>query len=84
MDVIHELKALISAQTRGLIAPTSISESSPLMEGGLGFDSVRIVELIFACENRFKIRLPESVLQIEGLTVAGLARQIESRLGEIK
>lgn len=45
--------------------------------GGLGFDSVRVVELLLACETRFEVTLAaEEVLAGAPLTVATLAARV--------
>ena len=80
MDVLEELEIVIRSQARGLAASDGVSEFVPLLDGGLGFDSVRVVELIFYCENKSGIRFPESVMEFEGMTGGKLAECIRNSL----
>ncbi len=43
---------------------------------GLGLDSVKLVELLFACEARFGVHLPLEPVAGEELTVGSLVRRI--------
>lgn len=66
----------------GRFAPTgaAVSAEQPLVgAGGLGFDSVRLVELLLACEDRFGVSLEVDQLAAErGLSAAGIAGAIDA------
>ena len=57
-----------------------LSDDTPLLDG-VGFDSVRLVELLYACEDRFGVELPLELLEQETPTVGALIRQIVSASG---
>jgi acyl carrier protein len=68
---IEEIRAIV----RSLTPPPDAdgpAEDLPLGPGGLGFDSVRLVELLLACESRFHCSFPAELLA-EPLTIARLA-----------
>jgi len=44
--------------------------------GGLGFDSVRLVELVFACEERFGVTIPADLLERGSLEIGALVDAI--------
>jgi acyl carrier protein len=51
----------------------------PLGEQGLGLDSVSIVELLVACEARWKVPFPAALLH-EPLTIGALTRHLARAL----
>lgn len=52
--------------------------------GGLGFDSVRLVELLLACEDRFGVSLEVDRLAADhALSAAGIAAAIAAARGEV-
>jgi acyl carrier protein len=67
----------IAADVRRLIraaapaAPVSLADDLPLGRGGLGFDSVRLVELLIACEDHFGVPFPAELVQT-ALTIGAL------------
>ena len=57
-----------------------LSDDTPLLDG-VGFDSVRLVELLYACEDRFGVELPTELLEDETPTLGALIRQIAAASG---
>jgi acyl carrier protein len=91
MDRPHagpESAETLAAELRGLILTLMPSADSsdvdlvddlPLGEQGLGLDSVALVELLVACEARWKVPFPATLLQ-ESLTVGALTRHLTRAL----
>jgi len=66
-------------------APGVIDDSAELGEEGLGLDSVGLVDLLCACEDRFDIKLPGELLLVEeggasDFTVAMLIDEVSWRV----
>lgn len=61
MDRADEVRALIQQLAA---VPDAYRDDAPLIgPDGLGYDSVRVVELLLICEDRFGVKLPlESLL----------------------
>ena len=82
----------LAEQVRGLIrsllpadAPSVIDAGAELGENGLGLDSVGLVDLLCACEERFEVRLPAEILVVEDgaevhITVATLIDEVSRRI----
>jgi acyl carrier protein len=48
-----------------------------LSSGGLGFDSVRVVELLLECEMRFRVSIPADLLETDKLTIGKLVAWVQ-------
>ncbi len=57
-----------------------LSEDLPLGPGGLGLDSIGMVELLLLCEARFSVAVAGELLAGEPLTIGRLAACIRSRV----
>lgn len=53
----------------------------PLGPGGLGLDSIALVELLLDCEQRFGIPRPTGLLEGEPLTVGRLVDHVRTAAG---
>jgi acyl carrier protein len=53
------------------------SDGIALGSGGLGLDSVAVVEILLACEEHFKVSLADELLGAADLTVSALIDQVE-------
>ena len=54
-----------------------LCDDLPLGSKGLGLDSIAILELFVACEQRFHVEVPDSLLDGPPLTVGILAEHID-------
>ena len=54
-------------------APDALRGDVAVGEQGLGLDSLEVVELIFACEDRWRKRASEALLTASPLTIERLA-----------
>lgn len=54
-----------------------VEDDSPIGAAGLGLDSVAIVELLVACEERFGLAFPDDLLDARPLTVGTLVAHLE-------
>ncbi len=57
-----------------------LSDELPLGAGGLGLDSIGMVQLLLQCEERFHVAIAGELLAGEPLTMGRLAAHIRSRL----
>ncbi len=80
-DTVQEITNILRRDIlRG--SSRTIHADHPLGEGGIGLDSLALVELITALENHFDIDIPEGDWVNRGqLTLAALARIVESQIG---
>ncbi len=58
-------------------APDVMSDDVVLGRDGLGFDSIRMVELLIACEDTFGVPFPTDLVT-ESLSIGALVEQLES------
>lgn len=61
-DVIAKLKKLIAEELDVNLKEDELDENLPFFEGGLGIDSIAIVELISLVEDNFNIQFTDSDL----------------------
>ena len=60
----------------------NLNDDTPIGPSGLGLDSVAIVELLVACEERFGVAFPDQLLDVHPLTLGTLVRHLqEARAG---
>lgn len=58
-----------------------LSDDLPLGPGGLGLDSIALVELLIECERRFGIPRPTDLLEVSPLTVGRLVSYVRDATG---
>ena len=58
-----------------------LPDDLPLGPGGLGLDSIALVELLLDCEQRFGIPRPVELLEGEPLTVGRLVAHVRAAAG---
>ena len=75
---VHEL---VRDWAPGLDSSASLADEMPLGSGGLEFDSVRVVELLLACEEKFQILIPAELLEGTSPTVGALVAWVRRGLG---
>lgn len=79
-SVAEQIRALIRESLP--VDAGELSDDAVLGEEGLGLDSVGVVDLLCACEERFSVVLPAEVL-LDGdqtpLTVGGLIAHVAAR-----
>ncbi len=77
MDVAAELRAILKREaTAGLI---DIPPDKKLAE--LGFDSIAVIETVFAIEDKFAIQLQLNNEQIAAMTFQDLCELVDRQLG---
>jgi acyl carrier protein len=82
MAVTNQLKEIIANQLDVNIRLEEIKDDVPLFEGGLGLDSIAIMEYITLIEEKFQIEFTDDELTIEPFqNMATLAAWITNRLG---
>lgn len=70
-DVGAEVRSLIRMHAAAPLPESGLGDDVPLGEGGLGLDSIALLELILACEERFGLP-PSPELLAAPLTVGRL------------
>lgn len=75
-DVGVEVRRLIRDALAAPARPGTLGDDVPLLAGGVGLDSVKLVELLYACEDRFGVVLALDVLEDETPTVGALIRRV--------
>ena len=61
-DVMSRLKALINKELDVKLPPGQIADDAPFFDGGLGLDSIAIVELISLVEEHFGVQFADEDL----------------------
>lgn len=56
-DILQKVHEVIRRYARGLDLPENLPDDLLLTEDGLGFDSVKIVELLFVCEEELGVTI---------------------------
>lgn len=76
-DVHHLLRPHLPLRWR----ERELSDRMALGEDGLGLDSVRLLEVVLACEDRFGVTLEVEALKTDVPTLGDLVRLVEAALG---
>ena len=79
-DVGGEVRRLILTRAPSPWTEADLRDDLPIMQGGLGLDSVAVVEVLLACEGRFSISIASDLLAAPDLTVKGLVLRVQSLL----
>lgn len=77
-EAVH---ALLRARAPLARDQTGLSDDLPLGPGGLGLDSIALVELLLDCERRFGIPRPVDLLEGAPLTVGLLVSHVRAATG---
>jgi acyl carrier protein len=78
IDAAVSIREIIIGLWPGRFAPGDLPEDVALGEQGLGLDSVEVVELIFACEDRWGKGVSEGLFTSPPLTIERLAHEFSS------
>lgn len=76
MDLPAPLLELVRAIAGPAAAGVPLTADLPLVGGPLGFDSVRLVELLLRCEDTFRVHLDADALLALDLTLGRLAASL--------
>ena len=77
-DVVRDLIRLRAPLAR---AHAELADDLPLGAGGLGMDSIALVELLLDCEQCFEIRRPVELLEGPPLTIGRLVDHVRAVVG---
>jgi acyl carrier protein len=75
-DVTAGVYAILDARNHGV----ELRAETPLGSGGLGLDSIAIVEVLLECEDRFGVEVAAGILAQSPLTVGLLIERIDEFL----
>ena len=79
LDVAEHVRNLVH-DCAPLWDTDDLREDLVLGSAGVGLDSVALVHLLLACEERFGVRLPQSLLDGEALTLSHLVVEVARAL----
>ena len=71
------VRELVREFAPGTGATDPLPDELRLASGGLGFDSVRVVELLLECETRFRVSIPSDLLESDALTIGKLVAWVK-------
>jgi len=77
----HELRQLLLRHVPPSWRESDLTDDLPLGAEGLGLDSVAMVEFLIACEQRWHLAFPMSLLEQPVLTVGTLLEHLRNALG---
>jgi acyl carrier protein len=79
-----DLKVLLVQKLRLRdVAPASIADDEPLLRGPLGLDSIDILELALAIEERYGVKVTDEQIARKAFqTIAALADYVHAARGE--
>jgi acyl carrier protein len=75
-ETSKEVFAILAERTHGM----TLDESLLLGSGGLGLDSISLVEVLLECEERFGVTIAPELLEQSPLTVGALVERIDALL----
>lgn len=76
-QIIAILQSIIAEKIKPGLEIRNIESTSPLLEGGLGLDSIMVVDLIVAAEQQFAFNFAEDDLSLDSFaSLEALARVI--------
>jgi len=76
-QIIAILQSIIAEKIKPGLEIRNIEATSPLLEGGLGLDSIMVVDLIVATEQQFAFNFAEDDLSLDSFaSLEALARVI--------
>jgi acyl carrier protein len=80
--VVTALTRLITEELDLNLAPAEIDPDAPLFEGGLGIDSIAIVELIAVAEEHFDLKFADEELVVSSFaSIRTFAKLIAAKQG---
>jgi len=81
MVIEDRIKKVLLENALEEVDPKEINNSSPLIEYGVGLDSVATLELVVALEEEFQIRIDESEITPETFeTIESISLHIAKKL----
>jgi acyl carrier protein len=80
-EVMDTIKGMVAERLGVSLAAEEIDEMAPILDEGVGLDSIRLLELIVDIEKRFAIELSDDKLTMDTFqNLQSLARVIRERL----
>ena len=80
-NIIDQLKEIIVNDLDAGLSKSDIGDSEPLFEGGLGLDSIVVMELILSIEKRFKMQFDDDELSIASFgDLESLSKMIQTKI----
>jgi acyl carrier protein len=83
-EIKNRIKRVLIKKLLQDFSPEDIGDNTPLIELGVGVDSIATLEFIVALEKEFQISIDESKVNLELLaTVSNISDYISSRIESI-
>ncbi len=73
MNIEDRVREILRSDTSG-----DLPSDLPLGATGLGLDSIAMIEVLLACEERFGVTFAEDFVADETLTIGGLADHVRA------
>lgn len=83
VDIKRRIKKVLADQLSLEIKPEEIEDDTPLIELGVGVDSVATLELIVALEKEFQLSIDESEISLEMLETVNTVSSHITNLSEL-
>lgn len=77
-DIEQVVKRLIIEHSASSWSEADLYDDLSFLDDGLGLDSVEVVELLFACENQFDIRISPELIEESPFTIGKLIMFIKT------
>ncbi|HEX3583130.1 MAG TPA: acyl carrier protein [Thermoanaerobaculia bacterium] len=74
-EVVADVYTILDARNPSV----ELRADTPLGSGGLGLDSIALVELLLECEDRFGVEIATEALTASPLTVGALVERIRTQ-----
>ncbi len=82
-DISERVRKVLEASLPQGVITDNIGDDFPLIELGVGIDSVARLELLVALEQEFRVRLDEGEITLEFFESVGeMSRHISGKLGD--
>jgi acetyltransferase-like isoleucine patch superfamily enzyme/acyl carrier protein len=80
-DIRESLRGLLLSRWPGRFSIDQVADDVPFGDGGLGLDSVEVVEFVLECEERFGVRVANELVADGPPTIDRLAERIGAPAG---
>jgi len=80
-SIAQTVRGIIGSFAQGTGLPEHLPDDLLLMDDGLGFDSIRVVELLFVCEEEFGVTITTEITEDTVIDVGTIVTLINREVG---